>query len=390
VLILSWRDTGHPDAGGSEIYVERIARGLAMNGHPVTLCTASYAGAAAEELADGGIRVVRAGDRFSVYGKAAALYRGGKLGRPDVILEVQNGVPYLSRLWARDTRHVVLVHHLHRAQWHMIFGPIRARIGWWVESILAPRVNRNLPYLTISRASKHELAEIGVRRTDITVAYSGTDSADKAPVARTLHPSLVVLGRLVPHKRVEIAIDTVATLSTEFPDIELVVVGEGWWHERLSEYARAAGVSGRVRITGFLPENEKQELLARSWVSLLPSAKEGWGLVIAEAGLQETPTIAFADAGGVTESVIHGRTGLLVAGDDQAAFTEATRSLLLDPHTRARLGREARRHATTFDWDGTVRTVSRVIAGACTSPIRLRQQREGLAPVNSPTEAESA
>jgi len=366
VLFLAWRDTAHPEGGGSEIYVERIADGLAERGHQVTLCTAAYTGAATDEIRPSGVRVVRAGGRFGVYPSAARAYLTGRLGRPDVIIEVQNGVPYLSRLWAPRARHVMQVHHVHRAQWQMIFDPARARIGWWLESELSPWLNRGLPYLTISAASAAELAELGVRGGDITVAYCGTDPAPAVDVERTADPSILVLGRLVPHKRVELAMDAVRRLRARFPDVELVVAGEGWWRSKLESHVAEIGIADAVRFTGRVDEAAKARLLAQSWVLAIPSAKEGWGLVVAEAGMRGTPAVAFAEAGGVSESIVDGQTGYIVAdGDDAAGELAAALGLLLqDADARAHMGERASKHAGSFTWARAVDTVAGVVDAA--------------------------
>ena len=66
VLLLCWRDTGHPQGGGSETYLQRIGAQLAASGIDVTLRTARYAGAPRHEIVDG-VRISRAGGRYSVY-----------------------------------------------------------------------------------------------------------------------------------------------------------------------------------------------------------------------------------------------------------------------------------------------------------------------------------
>src|SRR5690606_29610981 len=114
-------------------------------------------------------------------------------------------------------------------------------------------------------------------------------------------------GRLVPQKRVEIAMNAVAALRVELPDLTLDVVGTGWWEPQLEEHADALGISDRVTFHGFVSEQEKHELLARAWVHAMPSLKEGWGLVVVEAGIHGTPTVAFRDAGGPSDSVLDGR-----------------------------------------------------------------------------------
>ena len=77
----------------------------------------------------------------------------GRLGVPHTVIEVQNGVPFLARIWARRSHVVVLVHHVHREQWHVVLPAPLAGVGWWVESRLAPRVNRRTAYVAVSRST---------------------------------------------------------------------------------------------------------------------------------------------------------------------------------------------------------------------------------------------
>ena len=362
VLLLNWRDTGHLEGGGSEVYAERVADGLADLGHDITLFTAGYAGAADEETRVSGARVVRRGSHQSVYLWAPFLYRRRGLGRPDVVIEVHNGMPFLARSWVRrHTPVVVLVHHVHREQWHVVFGALRARLGWFLESGLAPRVNRRCDYIAVSDVTKAELAELGVPVDHIRVIHNGTLPPLGAPVGRSEHPSMLVLGRLVPHKRVEIAIEALAQLRTEFPTLTLTVAGRGWWQEQLRAAAQEFGVEDSVHFAGFVSPHERHRLYSQSWVSLMPSLKEGWGLVVVEAGAHGTPSVAFDGAGGVTESIVDGVTGLLAVQDDIGDFVDKVRALLRDESWRERLGQDAAVHARQFDWDTAVKSFEGVV-----------------------------
>jgi glycosyltransferase involved in cell wall biosynthesis len=352
VLILNWRDTGHPDGGGSEVYVEMLADGLAARGYRVTLMAARYDGSAAEETRPNGVRIFRRGGRFGVYPRAALAYLRRDCERPDVIIEVQNGVPFLSRLWARKVNGIVLVHHVHREQWRVVLGPVLARLGWWMESRLAPRVNRGSQYVAVSQRTREELSHLGVRRSDIQVIHNGAIPPPQVSVERASTPTLLVLGRLVPHKRIEIAIDTTAELCAEFPDLQLVVGGKGWWEAELRRYAQDLGMGDRVRFAGYAEPGEKHALYARAWVFLVPSVKEGWGQVVIEAATHATPTVAFRYAGGIAESVIDGETGLLA--DSTEDFADSVRRLLRDRALRERLGQDAAQYGKRFTWDQAV------------------------------------
>ncbi len=360
VLLHNWRDLHHPEAGGAERYLVHVAEGLAARGHDVTFRTAAYPGALPEETVEG-VRYVRRGGHYSMYPRALAATAGFS---PDVVVDVQNGVPYLSPLATRSPV-VNLVHHVHREQWPVVFGPRTARAGWWVESRLGPAVYRRTRYVAVSNATRDELIGLGVPPGRVTVIHNGTDvSAVEAPRSPT--PRVVVLGRLVPQKRVEVAVSAVADLRHQIPALELDVVGTGWWEPHVREHVRALGLEDAVTLHGYVSEAEKHRLLARAWVHALPSLKEGWGLVVVEAGIHETPTVAFRDAGGPADSVLDGETGLLVDGRAEgagsAAFTAALRRMLLDTGLRERTARAARAYAGRFSWEDTVLSWERLLA----------------------------
>ncbi|MCX4388959.1 glycosyltransferase family 4 protein [Micromonospora peucetia] len=373
VLFLNWRDTTNPEGGGSEVYIERIAAQLVAAGHRVTLLCAAHANGGPAETTPEGVRVLRRGSRMTVYARAALTCVAGRLGfgplsrrgpgRPDVVVDVCNGVPFFAPLYAGRPV-LTLVHHVHREQWPVVFGPRMARLGWWIESWLAVRLYRRCRYVTVSEASRTELAALGVDAERIDVVPNGTPPVTGPALPRTPHPSLLVLGRLVPHKRVEIALRTVAELVAELPDLELVVAGQGWWEQPLRELAESLGIAGHVRFTGFISEEEKHAALSSAWIALTPSLKEGWGLTIVEAAARSTPTVAFRYAGGVAEAMVDTETGLLV--DDEAEFTAVVRELLADDVRRKAMGEAALVHASRFTWTATgarfARLVTRVAA----------------------------
>ncbi|TWP37254.1 glycosyltransferase family 4 protein [Leekyejoonella antrihumi] len=346
VLYLSWRDQENPEAGGSETFAERTSEVLAELGNEVTLFTSAFPGAQ-PETTHGHVRVVRRGGRFTCYlrGLAHVARHGSDY---DVIIDVQNGVPFWSPLTSRVPV-VNLVHHVHRDQWGVIFGPRVARFGWFLESKVAPRVYRKSRYVTVSQATRTDLDDLGIAPHRVDLVYNGNDLPTSPPnVPLTTHPSIVVLGRLVPHKQVEIAIDILAALGEQHPDLRLDIVGTGYWHDDLVEHAARCGVTDRVQFHGFVEESTKHEILARSWLMLLPSHKEGWGLTIVEAGLHGTPALAFAHAGGPSESIMDGLTGVLC--NDVPDMQQQVNALLADHGTRQGLGEAARQHARSFDW----------------------------------------
>jgi glycosyltransferase involved in cell wall biosynthesis len=372
--VLNWRDTGHPEGGGSEVYLERLSAEMVGYNNRVTIVCAHYAGAAREERNEAGVTFVRRGGRLSVYVWAAMLYVAGaiglgplsrrRLGRPDVIVDVGNGMPFLSALYARVPV-IVLVHQVHRELWPLVMGRKAALVGWWIESRLAPWVYRQCRYVTVSEATRTELSALGVDAVRICVVHNGTPEVVGGPVARDPEPNLVMLGRLVPHKRVEIALRTVAALADGIPGLTLTVAGKGWWEPQLRRLTAELGITDRVRFRGFVSEADKHELLSRAWVAMTPSLKEGWGLTIVEAGSRGTPTVAFAGAGGVAEALVDNESGLIA--NDEEHFITLVGDLLRDDVRRESMGVAAGKHAQSFTWELAGARFAALIAVVCAS-----------------------
>lgn len=347
VAFFSWRDTKNPEGGGAERYLEKIAAGLAERGCRVTILCAAHAGAPEDETVDG-VRFVRRGTKMSVYAQGVrALFRR-ELGDVDLVVDVQNGMPFFTRIATRKPV-VVLVHHVHREQWPVVYPGATGRIGWWIESRLAPRLYRRSQYVAVSRATRAELTGLGVSPRRIAVVHNGTDKHEPTHAPKAQRPTICVVGRLVPHKQVEHAIDAVADLRDEFPDLQLLVVGGGWWEAELRDHARARGLADSVVFEGHVSEERKYDVYSRSWLLALPSLKEGWGLVVGEAGMMGTPAVAYRSAGGTRESIVDGRSGVLV--DGQAEFTRTLGDLLRDDVRRKQLGEGARELSHVFTWE---------------------------------------
>ena len=354
VLLLCWRDTGHPQGGGSETYLQRIGSQLAASGVEVTLRTARYKGSARREVVDG-ITISRAGGRYTVYVLAGLAMLAARVGlgplrrvKPDVVIDTQNGLPFLSRL-VFGRRTVVLVHHCHRDMWP-VAGWVLSRVGWFVESTLSPRVHRTNQYVTVSLPSARDLVQLGVTADRIAVVRNGLDEAPVHTLAEphSVTPRVAVLSRLVPHKQIEHALDAVAALRSTLPELHLDVIGGGWWADRLVEHAALLGISDVVTFHGHVDDETKHHVLQRSWVHALPSHKEGWALAVTEAAQHAVPTIGYRSSGGLTDSIVDGVTGLLV--DDQAGLIDGLERLLTDQVLRAELGVKAQARSLEFSW----------------------------------------
>lgn len=160
-------------------------------------------------------------------------------------------------------------------------------------------------------------------------------------------PLLLTVARLVPHKGQDVAIEALAALAPEFPDLRYLLVGGGRGRARLEALARSFGVADRVVFAGMLTDAEIAEAYATATVYVGPSRLdrginvEGFGISFIEAAASGTPSVA-GDSGGVRSAVRDGETGLVVPPQDVKAIAAAIRTLLTDPARREAMARAGR------------------------------------------------
>jgi len=155
---------------------------------------------------------------------------------------------------------------------------------------------RDVTTITLSQSSKESLHEYGLQR--VTVIPVGYDHLLNRPdVPKEDHPTVVFVGRLETHKRPEDALRAFSVLQRSIPDAVLWIIGTG----PLEDSLRLSGIES-VQFLGKISFTEKMHRLARAHVLISTSVREGWGLVVTEAAMVGTPTIAY-DVPGLKDSV---------------------------------------------------------------------------------------
>lgn len=366
ILVVNWLDRENPQAGGAEEHLHEVFGRLARRGHDVTALVSGWPGCAPRVELDG-IDVHRTAGRHTFSIGAPRYYRRRLAASDfDVVVEDLNKVPLFTPAWV-SAPVVLLAHHLFGVTAFQAASPPVAAATWLLERPI-PRFYRGVSTVAVSESTKDDLAERGIDRNSIEVIPNGIDVRHYTPGRddeRAVRPTLLFLGRLKKYKRVDLVLEAVARLTARGTDVALVVGGAGDQDAALRETADRLGISDRVRFAGFVTDDEKLELLRTSWIHVLTSPKEGWGISNLEAGACATPTVA-SDAPGLRESVVNGRTGLLVPHGDVERLTEALEHLITDPERRSRMGREARAFAEGFSWDAAAeafeRHLNRVVA----------------------------
>jgi len=352
ILVVNWLDLENPQSGGAEVHLHETFGRLAHRGHEVVVLCSGWKGAAQRAEADG-LEIHRCGSRYTFSLHARRYFRQHLQDRDfDVIVEDLNKVPLFTPRWG-DTPVVPLVHHLFgRTAFSEASFPVALATVLLERPI--PRVFGGLPAVAVSESTRDDLIRRGLKGEDIEVIPNGIDLDHYTPGSspKAELPTLLFMGRLKRYKSVDLVLQAVRRLVDRGVELRFVIAGRGDDESRLRGVTTELRLDDVVEFAGFVSEERKLELLRSSWLHLLTSPKEGWGIANLEAAACGTPTVA-SDAPGLRESVVDGQTGFLVPHGDVERLAERIGEVITDADLRARLGRGAAEFAADYSWDAS-------------------------------------
>jgi phosphatidylinositol alpha-1,6-mannosyltransferase len=183
------------------------------------------------------------------------------------------------------------------------------------------------------------------------------DIPDDASPLPSDAPTVLTIARIVDrYKGHDVMVRALALVRQTVPGARWVVIGDGSLRPAIEELARASGLGEAVLFLGAVSDEQRSQWLRRADVFAMPSrvpadghAGEGFGISFLEAGAHGKPVVA-GGVGGALDSVVDGRTGLLVDPTDPVAVADALVRLLSDRDLAARLGRGGAERAREFAW----------------------------------------
>jgi len=372
IHVVAWRDIADIEAGGSEIHAHEVVKRWAEAGIDVTVRTSYAQGWPPTEVRDG-YRVIRKRGRFTVFPDTVLTEMMRRSGPFDGLVEIWNGTPYLSPLWARCP-HITLVHHVHKDMWKLVLEENLAKYGEFLERRIAPPFYRRTPLVTLSESSRRELIEhLRFKPKQISVVPPGIDARYTPEGAKSRAPMVLTVGRLMAPKRFDELIRIMAEVRETVPNVQLVIVGDGYERLTLQEQISDLDATHWIRLAGRVSDEELLSLYREAWVVASTSIAEGWGMTLTEAAACGTPAVA-TRINGHTDSVDEGISGLLA--DSPRDLREKLEAVLTDEDLRVRLSEGARKWAATFTWDATAAGVLTPLAREATR----RNQRRGISP----------
>lgn len=355
ILILNWRDSKNPESGGAEVLTHEMAKRWVDNGHAVVQFSALFDGAKAREHVDG-VQIIRRGSAdirslsMPVHLAAYLWYKKQPRGCFDVVVDEIHGVPFFTPWYIREKK-VALICEVAKEIWDATFPFPLNRIGRAVESNYY-RAYKNVPFLTISRSTKQELLEMGIKNNNITILPMGLNVPDKLrSYPKEKEPTLLFVARLTKAKGIEDALRLMVHMRSALPNVRLWVVGQGdpSFTRHVHDMAGRLKVNNCVKFWGYISQEKKFELMARAHVLIVPSMKEGWGLTVPEAGYVGTPAVGY-NVEGLRDVIVDGKTGLLTPPSPSFMSQDVLR-LLRNTLLYRKLQKGTQQLAKSYTWD---------------------------------------
>ncbi len=286
VLFLNWRNTDHSQAGGAEKYISDIRDYLISQEHSVTIYSK--------------------GNFFTVYiwGIIFALRHKNEF---DVIIDCDNGISFFTPLLIRNKKIFCLFHHVHKDIFKKYLIWPLSSIAIFIEKYIIARIYKT--YIAVSPSTKLGLEKLGVPPEHIKLVHSGVSSlyisGEKSSV-----PTVCYVGRLKKYKRVDTLLFAWKKVLQQIPNAQLTIAGIGDDAVRLQKISAELNLTNSVCFKGYVSEAEKINIFQSSWISVLPSEIEGWGMTVIESNACGTPTIG-SNVPGLVDSIKDNYSGFL-------------------------------------------------------------------------------
>ena len=343
--------------GGAERWYRKLGERLAGDGHDVTYLTLRQWDPGFDASYDG-VTVVEAGPRMPLYddeGKrriapplvfgAGVLWHLLRHPRSYDVLHTAS-FPYFSLLAIALTRpvhrcHVVVDWHevWTREYWEEYLGRAGGAVGWLVQRLCA-RVRQHA--FCFSRLHERRLYEVRVNGPVTVLEGEYSEAAEPPDPVPPADPLVVFAGRHIPEKRAHALVPAMKLLHERRPDMRCEIFGDGPARPEVLEAIAEHGMQEVVSAPGFVERERIDSALRRALCMVLPSRREGYGLVVVESSARGTPTVVVAEPdNAATELVDEGENGFVAASAAPGPLADAIERV-------ADAGQELRER--TADW----------------------------------------
>jgi colanic acid/amylovoran biosynthesis glycosyltransferase len=284
--------------------------------------------------------------RFKIWGSAPALAKQLEALRP-ILLHAHHGPNGLRVLPLASRLKVPLITTFHGSDITITdLRDYKTYLGYRYYMAKRGKLRASsATFLAVSKFVQRKLLEQGFPADRIFLTYTGVDTIKFRPASMENRAVILFVGRFVEQKGGEFAIRAASEVQRQLPDVELVLIGDGYLRKELETLARQS--LRRYRFLGVRTPGEVRDWMNRASMVCVPSVTmpsgeaEGFGMVCAEAQAVGKPVVAF-NSGAIPEIIRHEKTGFMAAERDWRSLAQYMARLLKNAELRERFGRAGR------------------------------------------------
>lgn len=326
------------------------AKRLVCEWHTVTWFASWFDGALTEESIDG-INIIRKFSINSIYFLAWKWYKEFNQNNTiDIIIDEAGWIPLLSPLYEKNIPIYFFIHHIGEKEYDdFMFFPFNTLLKKFV--FWSFNQYKHLPTITVSNSTKQELEE-KFNFKNVHVIENATDIVPIKTIDFTSkRDEIVFLGRLTPMKRVDHAILAFEIFHKSHPSYHLNII---WgkqdieYFKKLEELITNKNLQQFVHFHSYSPENV-QKYLTRAKVMLVPSTKEGFGLIVLEWNACWLPVIGY-DVPGIRDSIKDWVNGYLIEDNNYSKIAEKISNMLSDDNEYKKISDSSLTYIQNLGW----------------------------------------
>ncbi|MCD6255660.1 MAG: glycosyltransferase family 4 protein [Deltaproteobacteria bacterium] len=255
----------------------------------------------------------------------------------------------------RRTPLVITWHEIWDKYWFEYLGK-KGLFGWIVERLTAKLISKNI---AVSERTKKDLESLGVK--NVKVIHNGIDFKKIKSVKPSEEESdIVFAGRLIKEKNVDVLIKAISLIKREISDIKCIIIGDGPEKEKLMKLAKELRVENNVKFVGFLENhNDVIAYMKSSKVFVLPSTREGFGIVALEANACGLPVVTVNHGRNAACDFVNGENGFVC----ELSAEDIAEKILIGLEMGKIVRRKCVENAMEYDWDGIAKKCEGIYRG---------------------------
>jgi glycosyltransferase involved in cell wall biosynthesis len=360
ILIINWQDIQNPFGGGAEVHLHEIFKRIAAKGHSVTLFACEFKDCDKEETIDG-IKIIRHGSR-SLFNFGVKKYYKQHFENEDfdIVIDDINKIPFYTPLFVKKPILAISHHFFGRS----IFRETNFIAGAYVyiAEKLIDFFYKKTKFVVVSESTLDEFISRDFDKKNFDIVYNAI-SQEALPMnigKKNDNPTITYFGRLKKYKSPDHLFRAFSLVKDVLKNAELYVIGRGDFRSELEKITQELNISSAVTFFGFVSEEEKIELLTKSWVAVNTSMKEGWGITNIEANACGTAVIS-ADSPGLRDSVKQGLSGELYRYGDIEDLAQKIVKIIGKPTQLEKYSEGAIEWAKRFSWEQSANKMLKII-----------------------------